>query len=145
MAGIGSPEAAGGGPGPQGEELSPAEVEEILRELQQRLQAGEVPEEMLRDLGMNRDRLREIVERCLKDAHGRDGPPETAQAGEAPAVAGEILSARGDTAPDVTVESAAAEGRKDDLRARFEDASDRISRRYLDAVNAYYKRLSEER
>ena len=127
----------------RGSPIPDRELEDVLQDIRVRLEEEELPEEMLRELGMNRTQLEEFLRGYLDapDDSGEDGP-EPAE--EEAATAGRVLDATGRRSADVTVaDAAAAQVRKDEMRSRFEDASGRISPRYRDAVNAYYKRLSQ--
>jgi len=126
--------------------LADGEIRGALKEVERELAEGTLPEELLKDLGMNRRQLEEFVKRYKETpeeqpagGQQKPGEPETAPPG------GKIIEAGAGGAPDLAVRGAAPEKiEKDKLRSRFEDASDRISPRYREAVNAYYKKLSEE-
>jgi len=139
-----SEEPVTGGPVREGA-IAPVGVEEILSEVQRGLEDGSLPEEMLDELGMNRRQLEEFIERYMRQARQRpaEGPPATAAGSDQ---LGRILEGPPEPGPGVAVQGAGpATARKDSLRARFEDGADRISPRYRDALNAYYKKLSEQR
>jgi len=151
-AGAGS-RPGGGGPGgatrdalARRDALSAEEIEEILRELREQLEADEVPPQLFAELGMNRKQLEKFLDRYLKALEENEASGAHAQPGAAERPQPRILAPRAGSAADVALASAApTEVEKDELRSRFEDASGRISARYRDAINAYYKKLSEER
>jgi hypothetical protein len=127
------------------EPLKDFDTRGVLQEVQRTLEKGDLPEEMLKDLGMNRKQLEEFLRGYLEK------PDEGEQAGGEPVevegrqAKGDVLAARGAKASDVAVGDAGpAEVKKDEMRSRFEDASNRISPRYRDAVAAYYKKLTRE-
>jgi len=127
------------------EPLKDFDTRGVLQEVQRTLQKGDLPEEMLKDLGMNRKQLEEFLRGYLEK------PEEGEQAGGEPVevegkqAKGDVLAARGAKASDVAVGDAGpAEVKKDEMRSRFEDASNRISPRYRDAVAAYYKKLTRQ-
>jgi hypothetical protein len=146
VGGGGSYEAVAGGVGREGS-LSGSELRRALTDVERRITDGTLPEEMLDDLGMNRKQLEEFLRRYRQQL----GEPKPAEEGpsvesEGGAVVGGVIEGGAEPAEDVTVESGApARTQKDSLRSRFEDESGRIGPRYREAVNAYYRRLSEER
>ena len=127
--------------------MSGANLRTALAEVERRLLDETLPDTMLDDLGMNRQQLDEFIRRYRRQLG--EGEPVDEEPGadtEKPPVAGSVLETGPERAEDVTIESGAPAGtQKDSLRSRFEDESGKISPRYREAVNAYYKKLSEER
>jgi len=114
------------------------ELVDTMREVRTRLKDGSLPEQMLKDLGMNRERLQEAIDSyLLEEAAGREqgGEPAAQEPGRVlgPGAAGE----------DVRLGATEREDEKDELKSHFDDASMRVSPRYREAVRAYYKKLSE--
>jgi hypothetical protein len=126
-------------PGPREGPLSQADLDRAMEDLARRLENGDVPGGVLKDLGMDREQLQEFVAR-YREARRRDeaetgaGTAEKGHVVESPAAAAEDVRAA-DGLPDKLP--------KDALRARFEDASDHLAARYRDVVQQYYKTLSE--
>jgi len=120
------------------------ELGDMLETVRRQLEEGELPEEMLRDLGMNREQLDKFLKDYLEKQRDREKIDEQAKPeDEESELAGRVLGA-GERASDVEILDTAPEVERDEMRSRFEDASNRISPRYRDAVNAYYRKLAGE-
>ncbi|MDP6438401.1 MAG: hypothetical protein QGH74_02090 [Candidatus Brocadiia bacterium] len=125
--------------------LSEAELKGLLEAVQRRLDDGSLPEEILGDLAMSREELKQILAEQLELLAERR--PAEGDSSEAPPArrsdpAGRVLGPGSGADEDVSVQDAAGKADKDELKSRFEDGSGRISPRYREAVNAYYERLS---
>ncbi len=152
----GAPSAAGAGgegrgvrslpaPGPPEETLPEAGAGNAAAELEQMLEADELPEEFLADLGTNREELRKLIEeyksRVAAAAEGAAEPARTEPSGEA----GRVLPGAQQAAPDVRASGQQVERPSpDQLRTRFEGGSERLSPYYRELVNRYYQALSRE-
>lgn len=127
--------------------LSDEELGEALEEALRLLEDGTLPEEMLKDLGTNREKLKEAIEGFLAEAEkpdaGQVDDDDTEPGADGAGAPGRVLNTVGRTQEGVHVGDAAGKAKRDDVRSRFEDASGRISPRYRDALNAYSKRLAE--
>jgi hypothetical protein len=116
-----------------------------VADLEQMLEADELPGEFLADLGTNRQELRKLIEDYKSRVAASDEPSEESSDARPPEEAGRVLPGAQRAAADVR---AAAEqtGRPspDQLRSRFEGASERLSPYYRELVDRYYQALSRE-
>jgi hypothetical protein len=135
------------GPGlPEGPLDLPA-LDRFAQDLQRKLDEDSLPPRFLEDLGTNRQKLRDLIERYK--SYRKEAPPDAATAGEPGATevtdsGGRVMRGAG-AAPGVQLADALPQQPdKDSLRSRFEAAADRLSPRYREAVNSYYKALSEQ-
>jgi hypothetical protein len=105
-----------------------------------------VPPRLLEELGLNREQLEDILERyrrgrgLTRDWLDPRGTPEpfTLEPDEG-ALLGPDTAREGVRAADALP----AEPVRDSLRTRF-DSADELSLRYRDAVNEYYRAISEQ-
>lgn len=122
-------------------------LDNVVEEVAQLLDGDRLPQHLLDDLGTNRQKLRAFVERYREQRaqqRSREAAPEPGQAEFSEAV-GRVIQAIGPAAGGMGAKDALpARSRKDALRSRFEGAGDRLSPRYRDVVDRYYKAVSEE-
>jgi len=119
------------------------DLDAAVEGLSRMLEADRVPERVFRDLGLNRERLREFIEEYRRRRRDMAEPGADEEPGELSDDAGRLL--RGVSAEgDVQVEDTRASPTRDTLHSRFEGAAESLSSRYRDLVNQYYKVLSEE-
>jgi DNA-directed RNA polymerase specialized sigma24 family protein len=111
------------------------------------LDEDRLPPGLLKDLGTDRESLRQFVDRFRRDRQAGQNPeaapkPEERAAAEKP---GHVMGAGNEAAQDVAAKDALpTKLEKDSLRSRFEGSDERLSARYREVVNRYYKVLSEE-
>ncbi|MFW6189791.1 MAG: hypothetical protein ACOC7T_05085 [Planctomycetota bacterium] len=118
------------------------EADRAARELDQMLEENRVPDRKLRELGLNRQKLREFIERYRERRRSEktEQPPSAVE--ERP---GRLLRGAERAAGEVEVSDARPEKpTRDELRARSE-AQEELSPRYREMVDQYYKALSEEK
>ena len=120
------------------------DLDAAVENLSQMLDEDRVPERVFKDLGMNREQLRQFIEDYRRK---RAEMPQ--QPGEPPAPLGEepgrLIQGAPVASPGVQVkDTRQAPTTSDTLHSRFEGAADHLSSRYRDLVNQYYKALSEE-
>ncbi|MFP4026761.1 MAG: hypothetical protein ACLFWL_03115 [Candidatus Brocadiia bacterium] len=131
----------GGEPARKGA-LPPSEIDEKLRNLRRQIEEEGAPKDMLRELGMNERQLKKFLDNYLAKSPRREEETEKVS-GAAEKREGRVLKAGGKRDKDVAItDTAPKSDEKDDLRSRFEDAEGRLSPRYREAVDAYYKKLS---
>jgi DNA-directed RNA polymerase specialized sigma24 family protein len=116
-----------------------------VEELARMIEEDRLPAEMLRDLGTNREALRDFVER-YRQANRSQPEGAVPEGAEIVRDGGRVMQGAQAAAPDVAARDAlSAESARDALRSRFEGASERLSPRYREVVDRYYRMLSEER
>ncbi len=145
------PEAAGAGvrelpePGADHAPLTGPEMEGAVQELEQLLGADDPPDDLLDELDIRREDLRDLIEhfRERQAEHEATEPdrPET----QAPEPEGRILRGVPAAAEGVTVRDAMPAAEPDELRSRFDGADEQLSTRYREVVNQYYRAITEER
>jgi hypothetical protein len=123
----------------------PADPDSAVEELARMIEEDRLPAEMLRDLGTNREALRDFVER-YRQANRSQPEGAVPEGAEIVRDGGRVMQGAQAAAPDVAARDAlSAESARDALRSRFEGASERLSPRYREVVDRYYRMLSEER
>jgi hypothetical protein len=128
------------------DELVGAKEGPLLEEIEGMMEDDRIPPDLLEELGLSRDELRELIEglrRAQEDAEEEDVGEEP-EPGETDEEAG-VLSGGKAGGGMRLVDGLPADVTPDDLRSRFEGARERLSDRYRDIVDQYYKALSEER
>jgi len=134
-------------PGAREEKLPQRDVDNAVEELGRMLDEDRLPPGLLKDLGTDRQRLRQFVDRYRRDrqeGQNAEGTPgqEQPEAAEKP---GHVMETGKEAGKGVAAKDALpTKLQKDTLRSRFEGADQRLSARYREAVNRYYKVLSEE-
>jgi len=134
-------------PGEREGKLPQRDVDNAVDELGHMLDEDRLPPGLLKDLGTDRESLRQFVDRFRRDRQAGQNPeaapkPEERAAAEKP---GHVMGAGNEAAQDVAAKDALpTKLEKDSLRSRFEGSDERLSARYREVVNRYYKVLSEE-
>ena len=130
--------------------ISRAAADAAVDELEALLADDALPPKTLKDLGISKEKLQELLERYQalrqqEESSGRARVSEPGLAGQRPE-AGVVLETTGAASEEVLFREVQPEDREeDDLRTAFEGVSSRISARYRELVESYHKKLSEER
>ena len=128
------------------DELVGAKEGPLLEEIEGMMEDDRIPPDLLEELGLSRDELRELIEglRRAQEDGEEEGVGEEPEPGETDEEAG-VLSGGKAGGGMRLADGLPADVTPDDLRSRFEGARERLSERYRDIVDQYYKALSEER
>jgi hypothetical protein len=140
-AGTGVRELPPAGP-PEDDGLPVRDVDAAIEELARMLERDEMPAELLDDLGTDRESLREFIERYRRARRGER--PERQAAEESLEPGGRVIGVRRAAAGVEAGDARPEEVNRDALRSRFEGSRERLSPRYREVVDRYYKALSEE-
>jgi len=112
------------------------------------LEEDRLPPGLLKELGTDRQALREFVRQYRQESNPVEpstGPEKPGEPG-AGQEGGQVMAARTAAAEGMAARDALpTKPEKDALRSRFEGSADRLSPRYKEVVDRYYKVLSEER
>ncbi len=127
--------------------LPDEQLDDGVERLEGLLDQDRLPEEFMKDLGMNRRKLRELIQR-YRQQEVEEPKAEEESGQRAPVAPMQMprLLEGGEASEDVqSAEADTGDEPGDRLRSRFEGATEQLSPRYRELVNRYYKALSEER
>ena len=119
------------------------DLDSAVDDLERMLDEDSIPPHVYQDLGLNSQKLRDFIDdyRRRRAEAGEQSPGQPGQLSEE---AGRLLQGASEAEAGVQVQDTRpTKPSPDALHSRFEGA-DRLSSRYRDLVNQYYKALSEE-
>lgn len=134
--------------GPREGPLSHRDLDTAVGELGRMIQENRLPPDLLQDLGTNREKLQDFVDRYRRErpaAPPNAGQPEAAEGTGQGAAEGRVEATKAAQEGVSARDALPTASDKDTLRNRFEGADERLSSRYREVVDRYYKVLSEER
>ncbi|MGD2175567.1 MAG: hypothetical protein PVJ27_09200 [Candidatus Brocadiaceae bacterium] len=132
------------GEGPPERALPEGNFGRDVAELERMLEADELPDELLEDLGTNRRELREFIEEYRRRRPPTTGEPAPVEAPVEPLEPGQVMRTGRAESGFALADEPPGRPKPDELRSRFEGVMDRLSPRYREIVNQYYRTLSEE-
>jgi hypothetical protein len=134
--------------GPREGPLSRRDLDSAVDEVGRMIEENRLPPDLLQDLGTNREKLQDFVDRYRREreaASPNAGQPEAAEETGQGAAEGRVEATKAAQEGVSARDALPTASDKDTLRNRFEGADERLSSRYREVVDRYYKVLSEER